>query len=468
MSPAPIVDPATREFELSSPTRERSDAADLLPRLFRGVSRTGQALRLEQHMDVHGMAPGKRRRRRRSANDRLIEQVEQAGLRGRGGAGFPTARKLRAVAAKRGRPIVVVNAAEGEPASSKDRVLCRLAPHLVLDGALEAALALGAHEVTVGVCESSASIETVAAAIAERGGHDGVRISLSVVPPGYIAGQESALISHLNGGAALPTFTPPMPFEQGVRRRPTLLSNAETFANIALIARHGADWFRALGTAAQPGSALVTLSGPVAVPAVYEIEQGASLSALTDAAGGLLAPVRAILLGGYAGSWVDARLLGRLTLSDEQLADHGASLGAGVIALLSEDACPVAETARVTRWLACESAGQCGPCVHGLDALARTVAELATGAADEDAGRRADLLAQTIRGRGACAHPDGAVRFTLSALEVFGEEFADHARNGRCERCGSTPELPLPVHAHSSRRGDAEPRARARRRRATR
>ncbi|HEY2719814.1 MAG TPA: NADH-ubiquinone oxidoreductase-F iron-sulfur binding region domain-containing protein [Solirubrobacteraceae bacterium] len=462
MSPAPTVDPTTREFELSPPTRERSDAADLLPRLFRGVSRAGRPLRLEQHMEVHGTIPGKQRRRQRSANDLLIEQVEQAGLRGRGGAGFPTATKLRAVAAKRGRPIVVVNAAEGEPASSKDRVLCQVAPHLVLDGAVETALALGAHEVMVGVCESSTSIDTVAGAIGERGGRDGVRIALSVVSPGYVAGQESALISHLNGGAALPTFTPPMPFEQGVRRRPTLLSNAETFANIALIARHGADWFRALGTAEQPGSTLVTLSGPVAVPGVYEIEHGASLSVLTDAAGDLLAPVRAILLGGYAGSWVDARLLGRLTLCDEQLAEHGASLGAGVVALLSEDACPVAETARVTRWLAGESAGQCGPCVHGLDALATTVAELAAGVADEGAERRVDVLAQMIPRRGACAHPDGAVRFALSALEVFGEEFADHALHGRCKRCDSTPELPLPVHAQPSRRGGAESRTRER------
>jgi NADH:ubiquinone oxidoreductase subunit F (NADH-binding) len=267
---------------------------------------------------------------------------------------------------------------------------------------------------------------------------------MSTVPGGYVAGQESALVSHLNGGQALPTFTPPMPFEQGVRRRPTMLSNAETFANIALIARHGADWFRALGTAEQPGSALVTLSGPLAAPAVYEIEYGTSLRALIAAAGGLLAPVRAVLLGGYAGTWVDGALVSDLALSDAQLACHGASLGAGVVALLSEAACPVAETARVTRWLAGESAGQCGPCVHGLSALAGTISELAAGVASHDAEQRVETLSRLVRRRGACAHPDGTARFALSAIEVFGDEFADHARHGACELCSAPAELPLP------------------------
>jgi NADH:ubiquinone oxidoreductase subunit F (NADH-binding) len=433
---------ATRVYERPPEPADPAGAGSL-PRLLRGVPAGGEALDVDRHLDVHGELPHERKRRRRSA-DELIEQVERAGLRGRGGAGFPTGAKLRAVAARRGRPIVVVNAAEGEPASDKDRVLCQLAPHLMLDGAVAVAQALGAREAIVGVCESSAGAETLARAIEERGADDGVRIEISTVPTGYVAGQESALVNHLGGGPALPTFTPPMPFEQGVRRGPTMLSNAETFANIALIARHGPDWFRALGTADQPGSTLVTLSGPLAAPAVYEIEYGTSLRALIDAAGGLLAPARAVLLGGYAGTWVDGVLLADLKLADAQLARDGASLGAGVVALLSDAACPVAETARVTRWMAGESAGQCGPCVHGLGALAGTISELAAGVAGDDAERRVETLARLVRRRGACAHPDGTARFALSAIEVFGGEFADHARHGACERCSAPPELPLP------------------------
>src|SRR4029077_17906826 len=370
------------------------------------------AMSLGEHVRTHGELPLERRRRRHESP--LIELVERAGLRGRGGAGFPTATKLRAVAGARRRAIVVINAAEGEPASLKDRTLCQMLPHLMLDGGALAASAVGADELIVCVCESSPrSIESVAAAIEERLGIPGApaRVHLSVVPSGYVASQESALVNHLNGGSALPTFTPPMPFQQGVRRRPTLVNNAETLAHLALIARHGSEWFRELGTPSQPGSALVSLSGPVTHPGVYEIENGASLSSLIDAAGGKTGRPRAVLVGGYAGSWIDGELLRGVALSDEYLAPHGSSLGAGVLALLSEDACPVAETARVARWLADEGAGQCGPCLNGLGALATTVEEIAAGTAQSSSRRRIDRLAGLVRRRGACGPPDGAVGF---------------------------------------------------------
>jgi NADH:ubiquinone oxidoreductase subunit F (NADH-binding) len=234
-----------------------------------------------------------------------------------------------------------------------------------------------------------------------------------------------------------------MPFERGVARRPTLISNVETLAHVALIARHGSRWFRELGSSAEPGSALVTLSGPVAHPGVYEIEHGAGVSDLIDAAGGTTERVRAAVLGGYAGAWIDGPLLGRLALSSEQLTPHGASLGSGVVALLSAHACPVAETARVAQWLADQSSGQCGPCVHGLEALAATVGEIATGVAHANAGQRVEHLAAVVRRRGACHHPDGTVDFVLSGLATFAAEFADHARNGRCDACLNPAELPL-------------------------
>jgi NADH:ubiquinone oxidoreductase subunit F (NADH-binding) len=234
-----------------------------------------------------------------------------------------------------------------------------------------------------------------------------------------------------------------MPFEQGVRRRPTLVANAETLAHVALISRHGPDWFRELGSATEPGSALLTLSGPVAHPGVYEIEQGASLGSLIAAAGGCAGRPRAVLVGGYAGAWIDGSLLHGVALSDERLAPHGASLGAGIVVLLSEHACPVAETVRVAGWLAEQSAGQCGPCVNGLAALAGALREMLHGARQADASQRIERLASLTSRRGACAHPDGAVRFILSALQVFAAEFADHARHGPCDACAYPAELPL-------------------------
>ena len=418
-----------------------------LPRLLAGVPARG-AMSLQAHLLTHGPLPQAAPMRRRRESP-LFAEVERSGLLGRGGASFPLARKLRAVADAGRRPVVLVNAAEGEPASMKDRTLLQSVPHLVLDGAQLAAQALGANEIIVAVCSSfdSATERTAAAAAERRGlrGAAGAQIRVAGVPALYLAGQESALIACLDGAGAKPRFTPPLPSEQGVERRPTLVSNVETLAHLALIARHGAQWYRRLGTPSQPGSALVTLGGPVAHPGVYEIEYGSSLSSLLDAAGGVTSEVRAVLFGGYGGAWIDGSLLTSLTLSDEHLAPHRAALGAGVVLLLSAQACPVAETARVARWLAQQSSGQCGPCVNGLHALAASVDALADGNAREGAPQRLERLGSLVFRRGACRHPDGAVEFILSALETFGGAFADHARHGRCEACDAAPQLPLPA-----------------------
>jgi NADH:ubiquinone oxidoreductase subunit F (NADH-binding) len=423
----------------------RQRAPEGLPRLLSAIPQRG-AMSLAEHLHVHGPPPLARKRREWRDAHLLIDRIERAGLRGRGGAGFPTARKLRAVAQQRRRGIVIANCAEGEPASYKDRTLLQALPHLVLDGAVLAAQAIGADEAILCAPDSVSLLEPERA-LAERTqlGVSAPRIRLATVPDRYIAGQESALINHLGGGPARPTFTPPLPFQQGLAKRPTLVNNAETLAHIALIARFGSSWFRQLGSASEPGSALVTLSGPVAYPGVYEIECGSSLLALLQAAGGLTAEVQGVLCGGYAGAWVDARELRTLALSDEHLAPYGATLGAGVVFLLSRDACPVAETARLARWMSRQSAGQCGPCVHGLDALATAVEGLASGAArraDDPAGRIARLTA-VVGGRGACRHPDGAARLIASALEVFAADFADHAQHGMCDACGRPTELPL-------------------------
>ena len=442
------------------PSGRDGDPAGTLPRLLAGIRPHG-TMTLEEHLSVHGSPPSvasRGRRRGRDGAEMLIDEIDRAGLLGRGGAAFPTAVKLRAVARARGRPIVLANGAEGEPASLKDRTLMEMLPHLVLDGAILAAEAVGAGEIIVCACESSgASLRSMQSAIEERAqsrdsGAHGRQPKLHVVdvPGHYVAGEESALVNHLGGGPAIPTYRPPMPFEQGLRRRPTLIDNVETLAHIALIARHGAAWFRQLGTAGQPGSTLVTLSGPVVHPGVYEIEHGASLTSLIEAGGGTTARVRGALLGGYAGSWIGAERLHGVALSSEHLAAHEASLGAGIVLLLSEEACPVAETARVSRWLAGQSAGQCGPCVNGLDSLAGTLAEIAAGAAPARATQRIERLAALVSRRGACGHPDGAVNLILSALQAFAADFAEHARHGRCERCLRAAELPLPSRTAGS------------------
>ena len=449
----------------SAPAESRAadrSAQARLPRLFAGIAAEG-ALTLAEHVAIHGPAPqlGGRGRRAKDRAGLLIDEVQRAGLLGRGGAAFPLATKMRAVATSRRRGIVLVNATEGEPASLKDRTLLEALPHLALDGGVLAAEAVGADEVIVCVCETAQEAAAGAEhAIAERarsGAARSPKLHLATVPSHYVAGQESALVNFLGGGPALPTFTPPLPFEQGLRRRPTLVNNAETLAHLALIARHGAAWFREIGTPAQAGSALVTLSGPVRHPGVYEIEHGSSLASLVHAAGGTTTHLRGALLGGYAGSWIGAQHLDSLVLSSEHLAPLGASLGAGVVLLLSDQACPVAETARVARWLSGQSARQCGPCEHGLDALAGTLEDIARGAAPT---REVDRLAALVARRGACGHPDGAVNLILSALDAFAADFAEHARLGPCDSCSTRAELPLP-HRPVNRNGSGRPGARA-------
>jgi NADH:ubiquinone oxidoreductase subunit F (NADH-binding) len=407
------------------------------------------AMGLAEHLAIHGEMPFAGRRERRGAGA-LIDLAEQAGRLGRGGGAFPAATKMRAVADARGRPIVLANVAEGEPASHKDCVLMEGLPHLVLDGGVLAARAVGADELILCIDESDeAALKSATRAIyeRERAGGDALKVSVQVVPAGYVSGQESALVNLCNGGQALPALTPPMPFTRGVRQRPTLINNAETLAHLALIARYGSQWFRALGTQAHTGSTLLTLSGAVTYPGVYEIEQGAPLASLIEAAGGTTGQIRAVLLGGYAGTWLDKGSISTLELSNDRLAPHAASLGAGIIVLLSGEACPVAETARVASWLAAQSSGQCGPCVHGLRAIAGAIEQLAAGTASAGTGQRIARWSSQVFGRGACAHPDGVLSFLTSALDVFAEEFADHARHGPCDACSRPGELPLPVQA---------------------
>jgi NADH:ubiquinone oxidoreductase subunit F (NADH-binding) len=401
--------------------------------LLAGLDSGGGAMSLAEHLRVHGELP------HRSPHE-LIEAIEASGLRGRGGADFPTARKLAAVASARRTVAVVVNGSETEPASAKDRLLLSRLPHLVLDGAMLAAEAVGAPEVIVQVGESAvASLQALEAALAARD-HDPVGVSLVAAPEGYVAGEESAVVNFLNGGPSLPTFIPPRPYQRGYRGRPTLIQNPETLAQIALVARFGEHWYRELGTPADPGSALVTISGAVAAPGVYELAFGTPMAALLDAAGGETEPLRALLIGGYFGTWVDSSRALEIRLSRQELRSVGCSLGAGVLIALGESSCGLHESARVMDYLARQSAGQCGPCVYGLRAIADSVAAVADGMAHPRERERVERWAEEITGRGACHHPNGATRFILSSLEVFAREIAEH-QHGHCRALPA--ELPV-------------------------
>jgi NADH:ubiquinone oxidoreductase subunit F (NADH-binding) len=378
----------------------------------------------------------------------LIDDIRASGLTGRGGAAFPVHRKLTAVLTAGGRPVAVANGAEGEPASAKDKSLLLLAPHLVLDGLQLAAEATGAQEgvLYAGVEESAA--HWLAGLIKRRAnvGIDRIPVSFVEAPSRFIAGQESALASRISGGAARPAFTPPRVFERGIDGRPTLVQNVETLAHIGVIARYGPAWFRETGTAEEPGTVICTLRQATGRIELAEVTLGTRLTSLVDLRG-----ASAVLIGGYHGAWLPAEVAATLRLSNASLRPHGASVGAGVVAALPARRCGLAETARVARYLALESAGQCGPCRNGLPRIATALADLAVPGGPRDPALLADLKRWSglVKNRGACAHPDGTVRFIGSALRTFAGEIDAH-RRGRCTAPDPEPFLPVPLTGPAS------------------
>ncbi len=375
----------------------------------------------------------------------LIDLMGAAGLLGRGGAGFPTARKLKAVADGPGPRVVVANGTEGEPPSAKDQTLMTHNPHLVIDGAVLAAAAVGASQVLIGVDRAHRrALEAMRAALAERTSTEGLGVDLRLAgtPSRYVAGEETGLVQWMNGGPAMPTSVPPRPFEKGVAGRPTLVQNVETLATMALIARHGPEWFRQLGTPDEPGGRLVTVSGAVGQPAVVEAPIGTPIGALIDAVGGPAAELSAVMVGGFYGTWLPVDALDT-PYSRAGLLPLGASPGAGVVLALPASACGLAETARVVSWYAGESAGQCGPCIFGLADLSELFAQVAAARANRDDLETVRRWAGEIEGRGACKHPDGAARLVRSALTVFSDELTRHMSTGEC-RGNGRPVLRVP------------------------
>jgi len=365
----------------------------------------------------------------------LLEELEASGLTGRGGAAFPTARKARLIREQRGHnKFVVVNAMEGEPASHKDLTLLSTHPHLVLDGAEYLASIVGAQNIAVCVARDNPTVVNhVERALHERTRRSlrGPKLEMHTPPWRYVAGEESALVHWLDDNESLPQFRPTRPHVLRIGHAPVIVDNAETCANIGLIGRYGAAWFRGVGTANSPGSALVSVTGAVERPTVLEVALGTPLRVILKSASADPDP-QALLLGGYGGSWLEGSHLD-LGYCNEALAPQGVSTGAGVIVVLPRSACGIVETLRVVRWMANESARQCGPCAFGLPAIAEDLNHLAHPSRDPlSAHKQLEERLGQIDGHGACRHPDGVVRFVRSALVTFAEDFSRHANGLAC------------------------------------
>jgi NADH:ubiquinone oxidoreductase subunit F (NADH-binding) len=354
----------------------------------------------------------------------LMDELRDSGLFGRGGAAFPTWRKL--ASARGGAALVIANGAEGEPLSSKDAVLLQRAPHLVIDGLLAVGRLVGARHLVV--FATTAQLEHVGRAVAER--TDASMIDLREAPGIFISGEASAALNTVRSGRAVPMdHRLPLTTGDGARR-PTVVLNVETLADVALIARFGADWFRSTGTPDEPGTRLLTLAGDVPRPGVIEVAGGAPLRDALARSGVDPSTVRAVLVGGYHGAWLPGTAIAT-PLGREALRPFGAEPGAGVLLVLGAGRCGIREASAIATYLAGQSAGQCGPCVNGLPAMADTLASVAAMDRNPSVVDRVRRLAGLVTGRGSCHHPDGTARLVLSTLTVFADDVRSH-QAGSC------------------------------------
>ncbi|MFJ7071731.1 NADH-ubiquinone oxidoreductase-F iron-sulfur binding region domain-containing protein [Streptomyces sp. NPDC098781] len=354
--------------------------------------------------------------------DRLLDLITASGLRGRGGAGFPTAVKLRAVRAAPGPRVVVANGEEGEPGSVKDRWLLRHRPHLVLDGLRLAAAVAGAERGIVYLSDAPAE-RAVRRALAESAPE--LRIDVVSTEHTYVAGEETAVVRRIDGGPALPTAKPPRPFESGVGGAPTAVANVETLARIAAM------YARPHEVAAVAGTHLVSLSGPGSEGALVEVPAGTHLKVLADLCGHGRA--EAVLLGGlfgglYGAGWTD------LPLDHDGLNAAGGALGCGALHFLGPGDCPVAVAVEAAAYLAAQSARQCGVCLSGTGAMAKALAAVAGGEATEDTVQKLHRWSQQLPGRGACGLLDAAARVGAGLLAHFRDRVDEH-RGSACPAC---------------------------------
>ena len=387
----------------------------------------------------------------------IVEQVKASGLRGRGGAGFPTGMKWGFVPRDTGKPTyVVVNFDESEPGTCNNRELVEREPHRLLEGTAIAALAIGCETAYIYVrgeyLWQSIVLER-AIAEAYAGGYLGADICGSdkrvdvVLHRGagaYICGEETALLNSLEGLRGQPRLRPPFPAVEGLFASPTVINNVETLMNVPDIITNGVEWFRAVGTEKSPGSKLLTISGKVERPGNYEIPLGTPFSAvLEELAGGMLG-------GGALKAWTPGGSSTPLLtaahadtgLDYESLAAAGSMLGTAAIMVLDETDCVVDCAQRMVAFYAHESCGKCTPCREGTWWATRVLERLEDGS-----GRREDLplmhdMGTNILFRAFCALADGTASVINSSLAHFADEYEEHVRLGRCPLREESVEVP--------------------------
>ena len=369
-----------------------------------------------------------------SLSRKILQEVIDSGLRGRGGAGFPVGRKWSIAAETPATErYVVCNAGEDEPGSFKDRVLIQHRPHLVLEGMILAARAIQADHAYLYLNETyDDCFELMTTAIAEA--PSDVKITIHRAPTVYVAGEDSATLEVLEGKPPKPRQKPPYPAVAGLFGKPTVVNNVETLANIPPIVRNGASWFRKYGTPESPGTMIFCLGDEMNNPGAYELPLGTPLRHLYENVGGGLkngAKLKAILPGGPSCAFLTPDQLD-VALDPESLKRANSTLGCGVMRFYPEGTCMVEETLHIAQFFARESCGQCPACRMETGMLSTIIERIQQGKGEPALFEQFQKIIDFNRGKGYCALVNMPGPPIMSALRLFREEFTHHLKHGSC------------------------------------
>ncbi len=377
----------------------------------------------------------------------VIELVKQAGLRGRGGAGFPTGMKWGFLPKERTITYLCCNADESEPGTFKDRELMTVDPHQMVEGIVIASYAIGAHVAYIylrGEFAKEAAIVERAVQEAYAAGYLGrnilgrgfdLELYVHRGAGAYICGEETALLESIEGKRGLPRSKPPFPATHGLYGRPTVINNVETLANLPHILRRGAAWFAAIGSPPKsPGTRIFSVSGHVKRPGNYEVPMGITFRELIyEMAGGMKhdRPLKAFIPGGASASFFTPEHLD-IKMDFDEVAKAGSMLGSGGVTIMDDSVCMVWAAVNLLRFFHHESCGKCTPCREGSNWLLRILRRIEYGH-----GRMADLellvgLCGNIGGRTVCAFGDAEIAPVLSTLHHFRKEYEAHITQGQC------------------------------------
>jgi NADH-quinone oxidoreductase subunit F len=377
----------------------------------------------------------------------VIHEVAEAGLRGRGGAGFPTGKKWSFTRDCSEQPrYVVLNGGEDEPGSKKDRLLLEKVPHLVIEGVILAAYGIGAGKSYIYINRQyEAALDSVREALSEAkaagywgervlGSDFSLEIAITEAPPNYVAGEDTAALEVIEGKPPLPRQKPPFPATVGLFGKPTTVNNVETLANIPPIIDKGAAWYRSFGTAESPGTMIFSLGDEVLRPGIYELPFGTPLRFLIEECGGGLKSgrkIKAILPGGPSSAFLPADKID-VALDHNSVREAGSSIGCGVVRIFGEGECVVEETLRIAEFFARESCGQCPSCRMETNMLATMLRKVQQG---QGGAAIMDQFAKVIafnKGKGFCNLINMPGPPIESAVRLFPGDFDAHLSRGRC------------------------------------